>query len=97
MSTSIQLLKAAAASSQGAAILGKILRGTAKGGAKIVKGGATLGGVAARAVGANEAIGQVIGGGAVLGGGALGVSAGARKLNNKRKMWLYQHNFGGYR
>ena len=92
MSNSIKLLKHASASATAANAVGKLIRGAGTGVVKAVKGGANIGANIAEGVGVNKGVGAVAGGAGVIGGGV----AGADKLNQERKKWLYRHNFVRY-
>lgn len=94
MSTSIMLLKAAAAADSGEQLgqaiktssalkaVGKAVRGT-------VRGAARAGGDLAEGLGGSRALGEA-GGVAALG---YGTYAGGKKVKQKKDQWLWQHGF----
>ena len=95
MSAGIRALKIASAVSayeKGGRVLMSGIRSAAKGAYGAVRGGATVGSEVAKGMGASPLAGGVIGGGTVVGGSVIG----AKALNNKRRRWMYQHNFGRY-
>ncbi len=92
MSLSIMLLKRVTAEKKASAV-GKAFYALGKAGRGAVRGAGDAGAALAHGVGADPAVGRVLGLGAAGGGSVLG----AKKLKRKKDEWMYRHGFSrGY-